>query len=561
VLAPQPVFTASGSTEIDGIGTWNSHWLDLTTLGITFGSEQDFTLTFTAAADVSGMQIGVDMVYLYADARDGDKRTFSVKNDELLGFPRQGGLFGVMSTGDADSVEPGNDQSTFLSGAFGGEGYSESNSLNDLTRISIDLAPPLGTECLSIDLRFLSEEFPDYIGSQFNDAFLAELNPDPATDSWSVGESNVISAPLNFAAAPAAGDQLKPVLSINTTNAGWFSSEYAAGSPFNGGSTLLRATTPIADDATVAELVLTIFDQGDQSFDSAVLLDALTFWPNADCSGQFTQDPPDDAEPSSGVNVLAPQAVWLPVEDSEIYETELPLTLNLEFDQPVSSLLNTHIENIGDADDCAFDVTVVNPNESGSDDGIPDGSATDFTVEVTECGVGLLQPQLSEGAVSGPASNVGPAFNVTSFPITILPVGGGGGGGGGGGTPTPTPSASSTPSASPSASIKPSPSASVKPTTTPSYSASPGASGGVSPSAAPSVKPSPTPSGSSSQSGGGGTSGGGGDGGWTLPTLPTLDQLANNFWFGVLLGAIVVLLLWGLTNGLQRRVDSAPDEA
>jgi hypothetical protein len=523
------------------------------------------------------MQIGIDMVYLYTNGRDATKRTFSAKSDELLGFPRQGGLFGVMSTGDADSVGSSNEQTTFVSGAFGGEGYSEGPSVKDLTRISIDLAPPLGTECLSIDIRFLSEEFPDYILSQFNDVFLAELNPlpldpppgswsegDPPPGSWSVGEGNAINAPLNFAAAPTIDENGETVgttvLSINTTNAGWFSSEYAAGSPFNGGSTLLRATAPIDPTDTVAELVLTIFDQGDQSFDSAVLLDALTFWPNADCAGQFTQNPPD--EPSSGVNVLAPQAVWLPVpvEDSEIYETELPLTLNLEFDQPVSfsSLLDTHIDNIGDADDCAFNVTAVNPNESGSDDGIPDGSATDFTVEVTECGVGLLQPQLAAGVVSGPALNDGPTFNVTSFPITILPAGGGGGGGGGG-TPTPTPSASPSPSGI--ALTSPSPSASVKPTTTPSSSASPGASGGVSPSAAPSVKPSPTPSGSSSQSGGGGTSGGGDGGGWTLPTLPTLDQLANNFWFGVLLGAIVVLLLWGLTNGLQRRVDSAPDEA
>jgi hypothetical protein len=402
----------------------------------------------------------------------------------------------------------------------------------------------------------LSEEFPDYIGSQFNDVFLAELDPLP--DSWSVGAGNVIDAPSNFAEAPTIDGSDTTVLSINTTNAGWFSSEYAAGSPFNGGSTLLRATVPIDPTATVAELVLTIFDQGDQSFDSAVLLDALTFWPNADCAGQFGE--PDVEEPSSGVSVLAPQAAWLSVdvEDSEIDETELPLTLNLEFDQPVSSPLDTDIENVGDAEGCAFDVTADNPNASGSADGIPDGNATNFTVEVTECGVGQLQPQLLAGVVSGPTLNDGPAFNVTSFPITILPAGGGGGGGGGG-TPTPTPSASPSPSGI--ALTSPSPSASVKPTTTPSYSASPGASGGVSPSAAPSVKPSPTPSGSSSQSGGGGTSGGGGDGGWTLPTLPTLDQLANNFWFGVLLGAIVVLLLWGLTNGLQRRVDSAPDEA
>jgi hypothetical protein len=249
----------------------------------------------------------------------------------------------------------------------------------------------------------------------------------------------------------------------------------------------------------VAELVLTIFDQGDQSFDSAVLLDALTFWPNADCSGQFDQ--PDVEEPSSGVSVLAPQAAWLSVdvEDSEIDETELPLTLNLEFDQPVSSLLNDHIDNIGDAEGCAFDVTADNPNASGSDDGIPDGNATNFTVEVTECGVGQLQPQLLAGVVSGPALNDGPSFNVTSFPITIIPAGGGGGGGGGGGTPTPSPSASPSLSPTPSASVSPSPSgialtsptpsASVVATSSPSETASPGSS--PNPGASPGTSPEP----------------------------------------------------------------------
>jgi hypothetical protein len=415
----------------------------------------------------------------------------------------------------------------------------------------MNLVPPGGSRCVSLDIRFLSEEFPEYVGSSFNDIFLAELRqnsvgtPNNAGTPWAVSNDYVVTAPDNFAVAPAVSPAVgTTVLSINTTNAGWFSSEAAAGTAFNGGSILLRATAPINENTTTVKLILSLFDQSDESFDTAVMLDALQFWPTVDCSASS-----ENPTASIGIQVVAPAAEWSAVTDAEVFVDELP-TLTLMFDQPVSDLLDSEILNVGDASGCLFDVTPQNAS---------DGSATEFTVAVTSCGLGSLQPQLQPDAVDGLAGNSGPEFQVTSFPIMILALGGGGGGGGGGGTPTPTPSASPSPSGI--ALTSPSPSASVKPTTTPSYSASPGASGGVSPSAAPSVKPSPTPSGSSSQSGGGGTSGGGGDGGWTLPTLPTLDQLANNFWFGVLLGAIVVLLLWGLTNGLQRRVDSAPDEA
>jgi hypothetical protein len=546
------LFSASGATGFDGNpwGWQSFDFFDVADLSVA-NVERDYTLVFSAKGAASTMQVGVDLLQVYTNGRDLTKKTFGVHTEELLAFPVHGADYGVMSTGDAATVTAADSQQTFLSAQFGGTTYTEGATVRDLTRISMDLVPPGGSRCVSLDIRFLSEEFPEYVGSSFNDIFLAELRQNSVGTPWSVANDYVVTAPDNFAVVPVppAPDEVvgtTTVLSINTTNDGWFSAEATAGTAFDGGSILLRATKEIDVSTTSVELILSLFDQSDESFDTAVMLDALQFWPTVDCSASS-----EDPTASIGIQVVAPAAEWSAVTDAEVFVDELP-TLTLMFDQPVSDLLDSEILNVGDASDCLFDVTPQNAS---------DGSATEFTVAVTSCGVGSLQPQLQPEAVQGLADNSGPEFQVTSFPIMILALGGGGGGGGGGGTPTPTPSASSTPSASPSASIKPSPSASVKPTTTPSSSASPGASGGVSPSAAPSVKPSPTPSGSSSQSGGGGTSGGGDGGGWTLPTLPTLDQLANNFWFGVLLGAIVVLALWGLTNGLQRRVDSAPDEA
>ena len=45
-----------------------------------------------------------------------------------------------------------------------------------MTVLAIPINVPAGANCLSFDFRFLSEEYPDFINSQFNDAFIAELD-------------------------------------------------------------------------------------------------------------------------------------------------------------------------------------------------------------------------------------------------------------------------------------------------------------------------------------------------------------------------------------------------
>ena len=64
----------------------------------------------------------------------------------------------------------------------------------DVTVLGIDLDVPAGTNCLTIDFRFLSEEFPEFVGSGVNDAFVAELDK----TTWTASGSEVI-APDNFA--------------------------------------------------------------------------------------------------------------------------------------------------------------------------------------------------------------------------------------------------------------------------------------------------------------------------------------------------------------------------
>lgn len=141
----------------------------------------------------------------------------------------------------------------------------------DATVLKVDLAVPAGANCLAFDFKFLSEEYPAWVGTAFNDAFIAELDD----STWSTSGST-ISAPNGFA-YDAAGD----VVSINSTGVGGMSPAAGVGTAFDSsGPDLQGAATGILSAAKQVtpgahSLYLSIFDQGDGTLDSAVFLDNL----------------------------------------------------------------------------------------------------------------------------------------------------------------------------------------------------------------------------------------------------------------------------------------------
>ena len=67
----------------------------------------------------------------------------------------------------------------------------------DVVIMRVDLRVPTGDNCLSFDFRFLSEEFPEFVNDDFNDAFIAELGH--STWSAATNDDPTITAPDNFA--------------------------------------------------------------------------------------------------------------------------------------------------------------------------------------------------------------------------------------------------------------------------------------------------------------------------------------------------------------------------
>jgi fimbrial isopeptide formation D2 family protein len=208
----------------------------------------------------------------------------AVWDSALTSFPTNGSTFGVLSSGNAGNVA---DAGTFTSVSNNG-GNIRGNTDLDVTIMKTDLSVPTGRNCLSVDFQFLSEEFPDFVGSDFNDAFIAELD----TSSWTTSGSTITAA-NNFAFDPAGN-----VISINSTGIAGMSAANGAGTAFDGGSTeggatqLLRASTPITPGAH--SVYFSIFDQGDQAYDSAVFLDNLFLGtaPEGECEPGAQLPPP-----------------------------------------------------------------------------------------------------------------------------------------------------------------------------------------------------------------------------------------------------------------------------
>ncbi|MEJ7583172.1 MAG: choice-of-anchor L domain-containing protein [Acidimicrobiales bacterium] len=116
---------------------------------------------------------------------------------------------------------------------------------------------------MTLDLRFLSEEFPEFVGQSVNDAFIAEVD----NSTWTTSGST-ITAPDNFAFDPTG-----EVISINSSGATSMSADEAAGTTYDGATPLLSASTAVT--AGAHHLYLSIFDQGDTIYDSAVFVDGL----------------------------------------------------------------------------------------------------------------------------------------------------------------------------------------------------------------------------------------------------------------------------------------------
>jgi hypothetical protein len=186
----------------------------------------------------------------------------AVSTTRLAGFPRSGSSFAILSTGNAKLADDAN---------AGPDSGSESGGpsirgARDVVIMRVDLRIPRNANCLSFNFRFLSEEYPEFVGDVYNDAFIAEL--DDSDWSASSKQDPTITAPRNFAV-----DRERNPIRINRAGVDTMRRSSARGTTYDGATRVLRASTPITPGSH--RLYLSILDQGDRIYDSAVFLDNL----------------------------------------------------------------------------------------------------------------------------------------------------------------------------------------------------------------------------------------------------------------------------------------------
>jgi len=214
-----------------------------------------------AAIPAAGMTIGAASFLAIPPAGNPT----GVSDTPIAPFPADGPTYAVLSTGDATLSDQPDQAGIFASADDGATAApaGRGDTARDVTVLAIPINVPAGSNCLSFDFRFLSEEYPDFLDSQFNDAFIAEID----NSTW-VSSGAVIGGLENDFALDATGAPL----TVHSAQAG-LSAPNAAGTPYGGASAPLRAKTAVTPGAHT--VILSILDLNDNIYDTAVFADAL----------------------------------------------------------------------------------------------------------------------------------------------------------------------------------------------------------------------------------------------------------------------------------------------
>lgn len=202
----------------------------------------------------------------------------AISTKRLAGFPRRGGAFAILSTGCARIADNKNRRSN--SGCK--NGGVRVRGARDVVIWRIRIRVPRGANCVSFRFKFLSEEYREFVDSPFNDAFIAELRGRSGAPQWQTHRAApTITDPGNFART-RDGKRI----SVNATGVARVSRARARGTTFDAATRKLRASTRAKPGVHL--LYLSIFDQGDRQYDSAVFVDKLQIGRRAHCGGGVT---------------------------------------------------------------------------------------------------------------------------------------------------------------------------------------------------------------------------------------------------------------------------------
>lgn len=171
-----------------------------------------------------------------------------------------------------------------------GQNIDTDNSAYDAIALEVVIRTPTNAKGFSFDFNFFTYEYPNFICSQYNDFFVALLWPVHATNvlhnniSFDV-QGNPVSVNNGFLEVCPAGTHGGKVFECPLGTAELIGTGFEG----RGATSWLRTSAPIEPGETIT-LRFAIWDMGDDSYDSTVLLDNL-IW-DLEALPPFTDRPP-----------------------------------------------------------------------------------------------------------------------------------------------------------------------------------------------------------------------------------------------------------------------------
>jgi len=166
----------------------------------------------------------------------------------MAGFPTNGPNYGMISSGNTNGANDPNAEENKTtdddSMPFGSLSGLNTNEGNDLSGIEIAFnAPALASPCLQVDVKFLSDEFDEFIGSQFNDFAVGRLdNTSPPTVMTGASGFPEVQAPGNFLLDPSGS----PI----TVNGAYLVGDYDHSTTYDNATPKLTAQTAVTAGST-----------------------------------------------------------------------------------------------------------------------------------------------------------------------------------------------------------------------------------------------------------------------------------------------------------------------
>jgi hypothetical protein len=200
--------------------------------------------------------------------------------------PKAGKAFAILSTGLAVYDPKASEEQCPQSGTdFGNVGTdpdpkSTDKEANDIVVLSLEILVPTNAQSFDFDFHFFSTEYPEYVGTSYNDTFWVQLQSQKFNGNISF-DKNGIPIRINnsffdicdpYAPLP----QTKTMCSQPSTlliGTGYADDCIYSMGMANGGSTGWLHTTSPVTPGEVIKLSFYIFDKGDGILDSAVLID------------------------------------------------------------------------------------------------------------------------------------------------------------------------------------------------------------------------------------------------------------------------------------------------